>query len=283
MDVDEKRFKIILLAFAGVILYVGLMQVFTNVGGFVILDQYHTDNKNSLGVMLSTGSIIFLIMAMNSQRKPIVKVIFYFLAVLTFVVLLTIRARAASLTTIIMLLYVLYERFKGKNFILYFGVGLALLVIVYLVLPSAAKEFVYNSFFQNYEGGDITGGRTARNRVALEVLANNPLLGNLVQNVKVGWVHNYPLNKMFEYGLVFAFPVLLLYLYLLFHSAVKTIRSDNHNTYNIGYYLLIIPFIISMAEPTFPFGPGTATVFNFIMFGMALKHTANEKEMVINY
>ena len=282
MDLDEKRFKIMMLAFSGIILYVGLMQVFTNVGGFVILDQYHTDNKNSLGVMLSTGAIIFLIMAMNSQGKPIVKVIFYVLAVLTFVVLLTIRARAASLTMVLMLLYVLYERFKGKNFILYLGLGLALFVIVYLVLPSAAKEFVYNSFFQNYEGGDVTGGRTARNRAALEVLAYSPFLGNLKQNVTVGWVHNYPLNKMFEYGLVFAFPVLLLYLYLLFHSAVKTIRSDNHNTYNIGYYLLITPFIISMTEPTFPFGPGTATVFNFIMFGMALKYTENEKKSVID-
>jgi hypothetical protein len=282
MDLDEKRFKIILLAFSGVILYVGLMQVFTNVGGFVILDQYHTDNKNSLGVMLSTGAIIFLFMALNSQGKPIVKVIFYVLAVLTFVVLLTIRARAASVTTILMLLYVLYEHFKGKNFILYLGVGLVLLVIVYLVLPSASKEFVYNSFFQNYEGSDVTGGRAERNRAALEVLAYSPLLGNLKQNVTVGWVHNYPLNKMFEYGLVFAFPILLLYLYLLFHSAVKTIRSDNHNTCNIGYYLLIIPFIISMVEPTFPFGPGTATVFNFIMFGMALKYAENEKEAALD-
>lgn len=279
MDLDEKRFKIILLAFAGVILYVGLMQVFTNVGGFVILDQYHTDNKNSLGVMLSTGATIFLIIAMNSRRKPIVKVIFYVSAVLTFVVLLTIRARGATLTTVLMVLYVLYERFKGKNFILYLGLGLALLVIVYLVLPSAAKEFVYNSFFQNYEGGDVTGGRAERNMAALEVLAGHPFLGNLDQNVSVAWVHNYPLNKMFEFGLVFAFPVLLLYLYLLFLTTVKTIQSDNHNNYNIGYYLLIIPFIISMVEPTFPFGPGTATVFNFIIFGMALKHAENEMEI----
>ena len=151
MDLDERRFKIVLLVFSGVILYSGLMQVFTNVGGFVILDQYHTDNKNSLGVMLSTGAIIFLFMAMNSRRKPILRVIYYVLAGLTFVVLLTIRARGASLTTILMLLYVLYERFKGKNFILYLGLGLVLLVIVYLVLPSGAKEFVYNSFFQNWK------------------------------------------------------------------------------------------------------------------------------------
>lgn len=277
MDLDEKRLKILLLVFSGTMLYVGLMQVFTNVGGFVILDQYHTDNKNSLGVMLSTGAIIFLIMAMNSQRKPIVKVIFYVLAVLTFVVLLTIRARAASLTSVLMLLYVLYERFKGKNFLLYLGLGLALLVIVYLVLPSAAKEFVYNSFFQNYEGGDFTGGRVERNKVALEVLANHPLLGNLDQNVSVGWVHNYPLNKLFEYGLVFAFPVLVLYLYLLFLTTIKTIRSDNRDNYSNGYYLLIIPFIISMFEPTFPFGPGTATVYNFLLFGVALRNSYNER------
>ena len=40
LDLDEKKLKIVLIAFSGLILFVGLMQVFVNVGGFVIRDQY---------------------------------------------------------------------------------------------------------------------------------------------------------------------------------------------------------------------------------------------------
>lgn len=275
LDLDEKRLHVLLLAFAGLTLFVGLMQVFTNIGGFVILDQYETDNKNSLGVMLSTAAIVFLFLGLNHQQRGAIKTICFVLAILTLAVLLTVRARAATLTTGIMLLYILYERFKGKNFFIYFIVGLALLVALFVFMPSSIKEFVYNSFTQNYEEGDITTGRAERNAVALRFLSSHIFFGNLDQNIRVAQIHNYLLNRTFEFGIVFVFPIMLLYLYLLVNTIVKTIKSNNRNNQNIGYYLLLIPFIISMAEPTFPFGPGTATVFNFITFGLALRYSYN--------
>lgn len=90
-------------------------------------------------------------------------------------------------------------------------------------------------------------------------------------------VHNYLLNRMVEFGIVFVIPILLLYIRLLIGAIVKTVRLNNHDTHTIGYVLLLIPFIISMAEPTFPFGPGTATVFNFIVFGLSLRYAYNTK------
>lgn len=277
LNMDEKRYNIVLIAFASLILYVGLMQVFLNVGGFVILDLYETDNKNALGVMLATGSIIYLIVGLNSNAKPIVQLLLYGLSILTFVVILTIRARAAALSVGLLVVYVLYERFKGKNFLFILLGGLMVATLAFIVLPETIKQFVYSSFFQNFEGGDITSGRMDRNRAAMEFLSHHMMVGNLDQNVSIGWIHNYPLNKLFEFGVVFSFPIMLLYIFLLIKTIVKTIRSDSHNNYVIGYYLLLIPFIISMAEPTFPFGPGTATVFNFIVFGAALRHSYNSK------
>ena len=275
LNLDEKKFHIMLMAFAGLILFVGLMQVFVNVGGFVILDQYKADNKNSLGVMLSTAGIVFLFLGLNHQQKGMKKTLCFSLTVLTFAVLFAIRARTASLSMGIILLYIFYERFKGKNFIAYLIIGILGVVVLYLALPHAVKDFVYNSFVQNYEGADITSGRFGRNKVALLFLSDHIFFGNLNQNVVVGWIHNYPLNRTFEFGLVFVFPVMLLYLYLLINTIIKTVKSNNRNTQCIGYYLLLIPFIISMAEPTFPFGPGTATVFNFIVFGLALRYSYN--------
>lgn len=277
MNLDKKRFHLALLIFALLTLFVGLMQVLTNVGGFVILDQYQADNKNSLGVMLATSAIVLLFMALNNRSIRIIQIGLFVLAVFTLVILLTIRARAATLTSGIMLLYILYERFKGKNFVFYLVCGVFVFVLVFLFMPDSIKQFVYDSFFQNYEGGDITAGRASRNRAALDYLSQNIWLGNIRREIDIPQIHNYPLNRTFEFGLVFAFPILLMYLFILVNAIVKTIKSDNHNNYNIGYYLLLIPFVISMAEPTFPFGPGTATVFNFLMFGVALRNTYYEK------
>ncbi len=277
MDLDNKRQSFLLVFFAGLTVFVGLMQVMKNIGGFEILDQYQTDNKNTLGVMLSSAAIVFLFLALNTSKGKLVKLLFLALMVFTFVVLLTIRARMSSLVTAMMVLFVLYERFKGKNFFFYLLFGLFVATVAIVLLPSSIKGFVYNSFFQNYEGGDITAGRSERNVAALAFLSDHLFLGNLTENTSVGQIHNYPLNKTFEYGLVFVMPIMVLYVYLFAVSIIKTIKSDNHNTSTIGYYLLLVPFVVSMAEPSFPFGPGTATVFNFIFFGMALKHSCEER------
>lgn len=280
MDLDKKRFYLLLLVFAGLTLFVGLMQVVTNVGGFVILDQYEADNKNSLGVMLVTSGISFLVLALNANSKRVVQIGLFALTLFVMVVLLTIRARAATLTIGIMLLYILYERFKGKNFVFYLLIGVFIVVMVFLFMPESIKQYVLASFTQNYEGGDITSGRVSRNRDALAYLSQHIWLGNIRREIDIPQIHNYLLNRTFEFGVVFAFPILLLYLYLLINTIVRTIKSNNRNIENIGYYLLLIPFIISMAEPTFPFGPGTATVFNFITFGLALRYSYNARNLM---
>lgn len=282
MNLGKKAFHGMLLVFAGMTLFVGLMQVFTNIGGFVILDQYFTDNKNALGMMLATAGVIFFVMGLNRQQKGLVKILYFGLALIALVVMLTVRARAATLTLGLMLLYILYERFKGKNFFAYLIVGLFLAMVAYVFIPNSVKEYVYNSFTQNYEEKDITAGRAGRNAAALDFLSEHIFFGNLNEHTEVGQIHNYPLNRTFEFGIVFVLPILLIYLYLLFKAIIKTIRTNSKNNYNLGYYLLLIPFIVSMAEPTFPFGPGTATVFNFLAFGASLRNSDNELMEISN-
>ena len=247
-----------------------------NVGGFEILDQSQVQGKNSMGVLLATSSVIYLFFGLNSKSKPIVKVLFFTLMVFVVVILLTIRARAATLTSAILILLVLYQRFKGKNFLFYLLLGAFVAIIVYLILPGSAKQYVVNSFVQN-QGTDITSSRMSRNRAGLAFISDHPLFGDLNVRAEMDWIHNYPLLKLFQYGFIFAFPIMLLYLYLLFHSIFKTYICNNRNNYSIGYFALLVPFVVSMAEPTLPFGPGTATLFNFILFGMATRNTYNEK------
>lgn len=276
MNLDETRYKVALLLFAGLISLMGFFQVTMHVGGFEILDQSQVEGKNSMGVLLATSSVIYLFFGLNVKSKPIVKVLFFALMVFVVVILLTIRARAATLTSAILILFVLYQRFKGKNFFFYLIIGLFLMVVAYLVIPESAKQYVVNSFVQNQEA-DITSSRMSRNRAGLSFISDHPLFGNLNVDAEMDWIHNYPLLKLFQYGFVFAFPIMMLYLYLLFYSVVKTSICNNRNNYNIGYFALLVPFVVSMAEPTLPFGPGTATLFNFILFGMATRNTYNEK------
>lgn len=269
---NENKLRFFLLCYSVLTAFVGLMQVLINVGGFVILDQYAVDNKNSLGVMLATASFVFLMLGVDSESKKKFRFALFFLSVFTFVLLLTIRARGAMLSLLIILLYVLYERFKGRDFVFYLLFGVFVSIIIVLCLPSGAKEYVLDSFFQGREG-DLTTGRTERNVMAWNIWVAHPFLGNLIVGENVEWVHNFPLLKLQNYGLLFGLPILLIYFYLLVHSVKMTIKTSNKVVYNLGYYILLIPFIVSMSEPTFPFGPGTATVFNFIVFGIALRNT----------
>ena len=103
------------------------------------------------------------------------------------------------------------------------------------------------------------------------------IAGNLDGFAHVPWIHNYPLLKLYDYGLFFSFPVLFLYFYLLVFAIKKSLK-EKVTVWNFGVFALIIPFIASMAEPTLPFGPVTATVFNFIMFGVFLKYLHGLKD-----
>lgn len=280
LDLNEKQFNSLLLFFSLVAVFVGLMQIIINIGGFIIQDINATDNKNSLGVIMATSSVIFLFLGINRKQVGIRKWVYIGLFVFTIVILLTMRSRADTLTVIIVLLYVLYERYKNNHFVFYFIIVAVLLFLLFVFMPASIKDYVYNSFTQNSQG-DITSGRLERNETALHFLSFHIWFGNLTENVHIAQVHNYVLNRTFEFGVVFVFPIILLYLYLLLNVVSKTIKSDNHNMFTIGYYILLIPFIVSLAEPTFPFGPGTATVFNYILFGISLKYTYynNKKQL----
>ena len=273
ISLDDKKFRNVLLAFSLLTLFVGLMQILTNLGGFVILDQYLTDNKNALGVMLSTSAVIFLFLWSRKTNTRLSNIIWLGLLLTTFVVLLTIRARTSTLTTILVLLYYYYLRISHKHIIIYIIFSLFFILTLFLFSPDFIKDYIYNSFFQSYEGGDVTTGRIERNIIALDFLSDHLFLGNLDQNIVVEQIHNYPLNRLFEFGIFFFIPIIAVYLYLLYYAVKGSLISSDINFRDIGYFLLLVPFIVSMAEPTFPFGPGTATLFNFILFGMALQHS----------
>lgn len=285
LRLSEIQMRIVLLVYAIGALYVGFMQVTNNVGGFVIEDQYLTDNKNTLGVMLATSIAVLVYMATEVHFRKIWLVLCWIGVVALFAVILTIRARAATLIAFFALLLTIYRRVHRSYFILVMAAIPAIVLLGMMFLPSDLISFVTNSFVSGFEGGDITSERSIRNQMALHYLSLHPLLGNLQHgSAHFGWIHNYPLLQLFNNGLIFGLPILCLYVYLLFIIIKGLFSSKVDNIEEVGFFAALVPFLVSLAEPTFPFGPGTATVFNFILLGVAIKsQTKKNEEHSINY
>ena len=283
IELDSKKQYVVLLLYAVLVLYVGLMQVFVNIGSFEILEEYKSDNKNSLGVMLAGASFIFLYLGINSKQIDWKRIILLCLFVLTIVVLLTIRARSATLALMAMSLFLFFKRLNKRYLLVTVSIVTFAVVFLYYLqvyfYPDII-DYIVKSFYLHHED-DLTTGRMERNIVGLHFLSDHLWLGNLDVKAKIGWIHNYPLEKLFKFGLVFSLPLLVVYVYIFVKAWRNSVRSDSHNITNIGYYLLLIPYIISLSEPTFPFGPGTACAFNFILFGMSIRQTDLIREKFI--
>ena len=84
-------------------------------------------------------------------------------------------------------------------------------------------------------------------------------------------MHNYPLMQLLDYGLLMAAPLMALYFYLLFVDIKAIATKGIAAMKNVGFYAMLVIFVASMFEYSFPYGPGTTTVMNFIFFGISLQ------------
>ena len=100
LNPSKKGIENMMVFFSLCILFSGLMQVIMNIGGFVIKGQYLADAKNSLGALLGTVIISMLIVRKSTDSK-MMRLVSALMAVLGFVIILTVRARGALLSTIL--------------------------------------------------------------------------------------------------------------------------------------------------------------------------------------
>lgn len=268
---SKREYLFLILLFCSGSLLVGMEQVTNNIGGFIIEDQYLTEAKNSLGVLLATTAVVSAYNLLFSDYSRIVRIGFIAVTFFSVLILLTIRARADSLATLIVLFVMVVLKYSRKNWMNAILVICILAVICVFILPDSVVNFVYNSFFQHYEGGDVTAGRAERNVFALNYIYNNLFTGNMVNKIHVPTVHNFILYKWFCYGILFSIPIIVLYFLLLFHTINSIFHTTSFKLEGVGLFVLLIPFIVSLFEYSFPFGPGTATLFNYVIFGYSLR------------
>lgn len=274
LKIDDKRLALLILIFSLPTMYSGLMQILVNIGGFQIMDQYLADSKNSLGGMLATVCLSLYYLSRCSTKK-LLRLACLFLSIFVLVIMVTIRARMAMLSLICVGFFYYYLLKRDKSiFINLLLLSVAALVFFFL-LPDSILNYVELSMVAGSQGEDFSSGRLETYKDAINYLSLHPFLGNIYQDNHIGWVHNYLLLKLYDFGILFFWPILVLYFLVLIRSITNSFHYAPKDIRCFGCVCLLIPYVISLAEPTYPFGPGTVTVFNFILFGIAEKQIDN--------
>lgn len=280
IKLTNAQYRIFTLLFLILISYVAFMQITTNIGAFVIEDEYLVDNKNSLGLIIGTGIILAFILALEKDADRRLKVFYLVVAVFLLLCDLTIRARAATLFAVFLCLYVVYLR-NGRKRMIYTIVTMVTLFLVVLVFVPSVFDYFYASIFSGYEGEDVTSDRFARNAGAISAIMDEPFFCKLAHDYGVHQVHNFFLKTWYEKGLFFGWPILVMYVSQFFDIVKCSIKKcDINNHFSIGFLIGLYPFLNSLVETTLPYGPGTDSVINFIFWGMACRYLVDKEQLV---
>lgn len=280
MCLSRKQMRYVCIVFLLSAIYIGVGQVLTNIGSFVIANQYLVSAKNCISGLFSVGIVISFVYFLSDEETVIWKVFFMACMLMLLFILVTVRGRAGMLASFCTCawLYIAREKKRGaSNLGTKIFIALAVVVVGLLAFGhffSYLSTYVYDSIFTPNTTGDITSGRTTRNLMALKVIFHSPLFGELADTgyENIGWVHNYLLLSLSEYGLLCGGVLAALYFFLI-KTVWRGCRSYNgHDEMQIGYWIMMILLLISLFEPTYPYGPGTVSFFPFYVLGFTMQN-----------
>lgn len=236
-------------------------------GGFVIQERYLPIPKNQFAPAYGVAFILALYFGFKTKRF---KKLFYFgFAGLLLAALLVIRGRAVILAIFVTLIIFIFYYLKSRKYkILSVIIGIALLPIM--------GQFIYDALFLNYDVSDIdsiSSGRFDTYLYGVDFFLNYPFGGILEQpQYRGGTIHNYLLYNLVNYGIFISFILFIIFFKYIF-TIYNAIRNNNFEFYETGPLVMVLIFIVSMLEYTYPYAPGSAVFFPFILMGIYLKRT----------
>lgn len=284
VEFNKKFLLTIFYVYGLLMLGVCFSLIMNNIGGFIIADTYQVTSKNALGVMMSSYIAVILPLLLDDDIKKIHKIFFLGICAMFFVILMTIRARASTMTFFFTVFIFVFEMLKhaGDKHSRLAKRIITICVVLLIALPFLSNVFeplgnyLHNSLFQNVED-DVTTGRMDRNEVAVEFIKNNLLLGRLSTPSNFAWVHNYVLRVLAEYGVFFSAILLYLYFYFVVKIMKLFLRKNPLQFDSIGFWATLPPIMLSFVEPLFPYGPGTSVLLTFLLLGYSLKRISLEQ------
>lgn len=248
----------ILLGLYAIIFYTGSFSF----GG----DRNLITGKNQIGGMVALGGAIATYFYLTFEKR---KGMFFALALLAFFVSAILRDRSAFVAFIFFAVVLSFKQFP------FYKVGLVLIAMLlfYLLFKSTIDNFFLDSLIGRggFDIEDLSTGRSVRNEMGIQYLLSHFWEGELQRSANIPWIHNYLLLRLVRYG-VWSMFFILVYLMFVVKIIKEYYRNKDLQFGKIGFFIPIIPFFISLLEPSYPFGPGTVQVFVYLLFGQALQY-----------
>lgn len=266
ISMDEQQLSRMSLFYIICSILLGLYAIVFYTGSFSFeSDRNLITGKNQIGGMVAVGGAIATYFYFTSEKR---KGLFFALALVAFFVLAILRDRAAFVAFIFFVIVLSFKQFP------FYKVGLVLIVMLlfYLFFKPTIDSFFLNSLMGrgDIDLEDFSTGRSARNEMGIQYIVSHFWEGELQESANIPWIHNYLILRLVRYG-VWSMFFILVYL-IFFVKIIKEYFRDKELQFDkMGFFIPIIPFFISLLEPSFPFGPGTVQVFVYVLFGHALQ------------
>lgn len=266
ISMDEQQLSRLSLFYIIGSVLLGLYAIVFYTGSFSFEgDRTLITGKNQIGGMVAVGGAIATYFYLTFDNR---KRMYFALALLAFFVSAILRDRSAFVA---FLFFAIVVGFKQFPFYKVFMVLIAMLLF-YLFFKSTIDNFFINSLIGRGELDieDLSTGRSSRNEMGIQYLSSHFWVGELEASANIPWIHNYLLLRLVRYGVWSMFFILVYLMFVV--KIIKEYFGDKELQFDkMGFFIPIIPFFISLLEPSFPFGPGTVQVFVYVLFGHALQ------------
>lgn len=255
-------------------MFMGVYSVFSKIGGFMIVEEYVFNVKNSSGVLLSTAMILCLFLVLSTE-KAFGRWFWVASYILLAICLLTFRCRTAIVVAFVCTIFVLFRTEGLKSVV--FRPSTIFMVVIFVVVCSMIlpENYGYDAIFAGRDATDansVTSGRINQVSHAWRVFNENQLLGCCGSGMgKSMLVDNYVMAVLANYGLfgaLLVFPAYLIAIVFCFWELLKTRVEDSY-----GLLILFGLLITSISEGSYPFGPGTPVMCGYFLLGWWYKST----------
>ena len=150
--------------------------------------------------------------------------------------------------------------------VVFIYLGMELLIVLLICF---GKSLTLNHDITDFNS--MSAGRLDGYELALDYIVQHPVSGGLVGDVEFNYIpHNYILYNWLNYGIVGSIPLVGFYLYL-FYFAFRGIYHKQINGFTLPMWVLLFSLIVSLAEYTYPYGPGVSQLMLWFLIGQYVK------------
>ena len=279
IEFTQKNKKLLIYSYSLMTAFVGMYLVFKYGNGFALTNEYFFSQKNQVGAVIGASISLLLYKIFSDNDKLIRKPYLILLVIANIIPLFVLRNRTTMVAIILIIILIFVKLLlSGKDNMV--TKLMLILIIMFSLTPSNSMiDYVYDSFFMNYDITDvnsISANRFESYLESIEFLSKNFIFGEIRTNSGIFDPHNFIIFNLLSNGALLSFGYLIVY-FLFLSKLIKDWRILDIRNLKISNYLLIISYVGSIFEYMPPFGPGTTQMLAWFFIGNELRGQINGK------